>query len=432
MDIQINSIEASMEQSKSRAPIDLLRSNLFKDILRNVSKKALSIMKVERGRCKDEKGIDASSCGCYYRRTHGLPCSHEIAFTKRAGRRIGLDDIHPFWRKLDLDPEKCIEAPNNSNVGPSIEDMQRLFERAPPALQRQVLDTLHTGLHPDEQYVEEPAHLNKANKARASCSRLPSDWERTAHHFGISTTRSSGSRKSRNSFMAHTQSELMSLGSNSLHTPPRQKTDVSGASPDTGTPTSRAPSGNRRGRGSSSERGRGRGSLQCSTTEFHTSRYSGLLLPFIVPYIGGYTDVAMDGNCGFRCVALAIYGDENDWPTVRRDCCRSLTTHRTIYERVIPWVSFEELHRRLAHFHGSCSEDHWMSLPEVGHIVATCYNVVFLSYSNSGAVTCFPVTDPDGRGPPVKTIVLGHVNMCHFISVRRHISIGNFHSYCIT
>ncbi|CAL2228821.1 unnamed protein product [Prunus armeniaca] len=47
-------------------------------------------------------GVDALSCGCATRRTHQLPCAHEIAEYRERGVPIPLDVVHSHWRKLDL------------------------------------------------------------------------------------------------------------------------------------------------------------------------------------------------------------------------------------------------------------------------------------------------------------------------------------------
>ncbi|XP_028075130.1 protein FAR1-RELATED SEQUENCE 3-like [Camellia sinensis] len=49
-------------------------------------------------------GIDVIACGCILRRTHGLPCAHEIAEYFQQGRPIPLSCVNPYWRKLDMFP----------------------------------------------------------------------------------------------------------------------------------------------------------------------------------------------------------------------------------------------------------------------------------------------------------------------------------------
>ena len=103
MGIQIIKIKESMEQSKHKIPIDLKRSKLFANLLGHVSRVALDILKKERHRMRSVVTVDARTCGCFYRRTHGLPCCHEMALTKEMGGSIPLSSIHDFWKKLEIE-----------------------------------------------------------------------------------------------------------------------------------------------------------------------------------------------------------------------------------------------------------------------------------------------------------------------------------------
>ncbi|KAK9943777.1 hypothetical protein M0R45_009374 [Rubus argutus] len=49
-------------------------------------------------------GVNDLHCGCIIRRTHGLPCAHEIAKYKGDCRPIPLESLDPHWRKLHMSP----------------------------------------------------------------------------------------------------------------------------------------------------------------------------------------------------------------------------------------------------------------------------------------------------------------------------------------
>ena len=138
--------------------------------------------------------------------------------------------------------------------------------------------------------------------------------------------------------------------------------------------------------------------------------------PFIIPYIGGITNVKGDGHCGYRAVALQIYGDEESWGRVRSECYTEVRDHQELYERVLSWIPVSELLCKLAWYEPWVPEYYWMTLPEVGHIIATRYNVAFISYGSSGGNLCLPVTVRAGVQPPTDTVVLGQVP-AHFIAV---------------
>lgn len=127
--------------------------------------------------------------------------------------------------------------------------------------------------------------------------------------------------------------------------------------------------------------------------------------------------MASDGHCGYRAVAAQIYGNEDMWAQVRTDCYNEVHARQDLYQRVLTWINVNELLRKIACYVRPIMDmTYWMDLPELGHIIATRYNVAFISYSASGGNLCLPVTVPAGVGPPINTVVLGQVTN-HFILV---------------
>ena len=45
-------------------------------------------------------------------------------------------------------------------------------------------------------------------------------------------------------------------------------------------------------------------------------------------------DVASDGNCGFRCLALHLFNDQNKWPDVKTDMLEFFRSQQLMYEGV--------------------------------------------------------------------------------------------------
>ena len=103
-------------------------------------------------------------------------------------------------------------------------------------------------------------------------------------------------------------------------------TPISSSNPNTptsnpNTPTSRPP------RPASSSKGNSKASVRRrkrTTFDFQTSIFADQFPPYIVPYIDQCTNVTGDGHCGFRAVALAIYGTEDEWIRVRNDLVNDL------------------------------------------------------------------------------------------------------------
>ena len=56
-------------------------------------------------------GPYSAACLHIIRRTHGLPCAHEIAEYIRVGSHIPLSSVYHFWQKLNLEATMVNEAP---------------------------------------------------------------------------------------------------------------------------------------------------------------------------------------------------------------------------------------------------------------------------------------------------------------------------------
>lgn len=146
------------------------------------------------------------------------------------------------------------------------------------------------------------------------------------------------------------------------------------------------------------------------------SAYAGDIIGFMVPHVRGFVDVIGDGNCGYRVVALHVYGNENLWKTVRQECYLELNSRRELYERVLT-MTVQEIAFKICHWtDGGCTNAHWFEFPDIGHIVATRYNIVVVSYGLTGGVLALPAIVDPGAGPPKSTLVVGHVGN-HFIKV---------------
>lgn len=79
------------------------RPSAFKELRENVSITTLEKL-VDEMKRDGFIGIDSFACRCQLRHIHGLSCAHEITNHSRQGHPITLDSVHPYWRKLDMQP----------------------------------------------------------------------------------------------------------------------------------------------------------------------------------------------------------------------------------------------------------------------------------------------------------------------------------------
>ncbi|CAO2819275.1 unnamed protein product [Amaranthus hypochondriacus] len=117
----------------------------------------------------------------------------------------------------------------------------------------------------------------------------------------------------------------------------------------------------------------------------------GNYLPAIMhPYLEGWLNVKADGNCGFRVVADAFHGGEDNWAHARRSMYNALGLD-TIYERLYGGQQevIEAMNRILwDNSVESAPPKHWMMSIQDLFVIATFYNCVVI-YFSFGATPAF-------------------------------------------
>ncbi|XP_057444110.1 uncharacterized protein LOC130736286 [Lotus japonicus] len=101
-------------------------------------------------------------------------------------------------------------------------------------------------------------------------------------------------------------------------------------------------------------------------------------------------------GCGYRCIAFLMGKGEQNWRQVREDMIKELRLRQGVYHGMYgPNTHYEKvlqaLHLAPNEF---ATEEKWLCVPHMGHIVATMYQIVFVTLSNRGGATYFPLTDP--------------------------------------
>ncbi|XP_028104604.1 uncharacterized protein LOC114303653 [Camellia sinensis] len=110
LELQHIQVKASFEKSLTTVQHQFKPSQ-FRELRGNVSICALEHVLAESKRT-NSVGIDVATCGCVLRRTHGLPCAHEIADYMRQGRPIPRSSIHVHWTRLTI----CVHNPKEQKL----------------------------------------------------------------------------------------------------------------------------------------------------------------------------------------------------------------------------------------------------------------------------------------------------------------------------
>lgn len=134
------------------------------------------------------------------------------------------------------------------------------------------------------------------------------------------------------------------------------------------------------------------------------------------PYIVESKNVKGDGHCGFRVVAALMGFGEDSWARVRQDLMNELTHHILLYEGVFGENDrVGEILDSLNCFTESAPLGNWFQLPYMGYLVASTYNVAFITLSTQISLTFLPLSSAVPKHP--RSICMGMVNDNHFIQV---------------
>ncbi len=165
IELQHSSVKASLEKSLLVVQHNFKPAE-FKELRGFISISALNHVLAQSKRA-NSVGFDDSNCGCAIRRTHGIPCAHQIARYRVEGRPIPLDCIDPHWRKLDILPTPPVQ-PIQLSCDAELDLIALRFKKLDGASQLQMIKKLREIASPDSTPLLEPAKRKTGSRGRAS------------------------------------------------------------------------------------------------------------------------------------------------------------------------------------------------------------------------------------------------------------------------
>ncbi|XVE67998.1 hypothetical protein DITRI_Ditri09bG0033100 [Diplodiscus trichospermus] len=138
----------------------------------------------------------------------------------------------------------------------------------------------------------------------------------------------------------------------------------------------------------------------------------------IQKYVVKIIDVLPDGHCGFRSIAGLLGFGSDGWLKVRQDLIEELCNYRSYYVNFYGSNEvFDELLDTLSCFKVAAPYKNWMTLPEMGHLIASRYDVVLVHISAKQCMTYLPLRSTPPSPSEHRIIVIGFVNDNHFVQV---------------
>lgn len=121
-------------------------------------------------------------CNCAIRKTHGLPCAHELAEHKRCDRSIPISSVHRHWRRLEIMTTKeDSEIAEKVHIKTHLDRLVEWAEVQDEETKRQILVKIDELMNPSSTLLREPAEKTKTkgrpSKVDTSTCRSPSGFE---------------------------------------------------------------------------------------------------------------------------------------------------------------------------------------------------------------------------------------------------------------
>ncbi|KAJ1393007.1 MULE transposase domain [Sesbania bispinosa] len=125
-------------------------------------------------------------------------------------------------------------------------------------------------------------------------------------------------------------------------------------------------------------------------------------------------NVARDGNCGYRAISALLGMGEESWPIIRQELYREICYWHHDYAQLFgnEQRCYQSRNSLLVDGRTSIVVDKWMTLPDMGYVIASRYNVMLVSLSIDQSMTFFPL-----RGhPPTnhKILCIGYADGNHW------------------
>ncbi|KAK9128326.1 hypothetical protein Syun_017123 [Stephania yunnanensis] len=121
--------------------------------------------------------------------------------------------------------------------------------------------------------------------------------------------------------------------------------------------------------------------------------YGHCIEPDWLPHVEGIIHVVADGNCGYRCVASGLgLADVDGWRIIRRRMYDEIIGYEDLWREMLG-TSYEivKIAVHCLDNQVGASFKEWLTLPEMGLLVSTAFNVILVNLSHGSASTFLPL-----------------------------------------
>ncbi|KEH36852.1 hypothetical protein MTR_2g023140 [Medicago truncatula] len=292
-----------------------------------------------------EAWTNKCSCHCTIRTTHGLPCACELARYSMMPSAIPLDVVHIFWRRLNFFDDGFNKS-SEFSMKPEIDALMRRFDELDMCGKIALKSKVHELVFPTTTSMYPPPNKVNVKDApkkgkREVCKRQkstkcdPSWWEYVDAAF-----ESQGSVQKLTPQPSILKFRIQQSQQKLTPRPSLNKVDKPRVMP----------------------------FMEWLHKEIHH-------------FIDHVLDVGPNGNCGYPAIGALLGRGEDSWPLIRQECLEELQEWREDYPKMFGGEDYVQDMIQSLYVNGYATRDKWMTLPTMGHVIASKYNITLVSLS---------------------------------------------------
>ncbi|XP_076946343.1 uncharacterized protein LOC143617766 [Bidens hawaiensis] len=331
--LQQKTIKGTFEDSRNKKMNDH-GIPLFKELRGNVSILTLDLLVKELKRMNRiiEHGY---GCGCHIRTSCSLPCACMLSNYLNAYETIPLDSIDIFGRSCIFNP-LYIEQEEDINCESAVEAFKQEFEKQSDGGKRNMLSRFWSFIKPASSNLQGPI-VQKNTRGRPKSKDIK---KKSKHEAPL---------KRSNSTTLTLRNEDDDFLSSQLE-PSRQSLFV----------------GSQQGIRQSSYVGSQQGRQNSHVLGHYYHRYLDQVHPIVRPFVTHIQDVAPDGNCGYRSMAVALGYNEDKWKWVQSELLAELKHNEAQYKNFFGDDTFSKVLHGLYWFEsGFAPKQHWIMMSSI-------------------------------------------------------------------
>ncbi|XP_012839891.1 PREDICTED: uncharacterized protein LOC105960271 [Erythranthe guttata] len=304
-------------------------------------------------------------CSCAIGTTHGLPCRHELHEYVVVNKcPIPLELIGSYWKHMSMEPVATTDQVILPTIDEELSEYQKLFECADLDAKTRLRNHLRHFTHPEKTNLTEP-------RKKLLAKLIPVLMRLRGHSndsFNTIPTQESGKST------IPTQESFKPLFEDA----------------DVGLPPGL----------------------------IGKNKYIDTIHPRFRMHVREIINVGSDGHCGFRAVASMMGFGEHEWGRVRDDMLRELTSNFSTYTTMHRGEeTVRSMQAIVSNWDVPATRDHWMSFPNMGHVIASTYNIVLVYLSKYQCLTFLPLSSDPKLFSERQEHGMAFVDNCHFVHV---------------